>query len=397
MKRIFSIFAALAVVALGGAASADTFKIGLIADYTGIFSTWGPQFQHSIEAFQAINGKSVTGPKGEKIDIQMIYRDSGSQGPDKAKQLGEELILREKVNMLTGFDLSPHAMAMADLSKQAKIPVVIMNAATGSITRMSPYFVRVSMTVPQMVYPMGRWMVEHGMKTAYTVVSDYAPGIDAEEYFIKGFEAAGGKIVGKARSPINNVDFSSYVEKVLQAKPDAFYMFMPAGTPSINLVKAYVERGLKAAGIKLVGSGETQQIYLKNFTDDVIGTITSNHYTENNTNPANVQMKAQLKKMFGPKEEPDIASVAAWDGMNLIHQALAKLGAKADGLKYVEFMGGKTLNSPRGPITIDPVERDVIQDIYIRRVEKVNGELTNVDIDKTLMVKDPWKADHPMN
>jgi branched-chain amino acid transport system substrate-binding protein len=173
-------------------------------------------------------------------------------------------------------------------------------------------------------------------------------------------------------------------------------MFMPAGTPSINLVKAYVERGLKAAGIKLVGSGETQQIYLKNFTDDVIGTITSQHYTEFNTNPENVKLRTQLKKMFGDKEETDMASVAAWDGMNLIYQSLAALGAKADGLKYIEFMGGKTLNSPRGPITIDPVEREVIQDVHIRRVEKVNGQLTNVDIDKALMVKDPWKADHPM-
>ena len=401
MKRFVSVLtAALAAVAFAGGASADSFKIGLMADYTGAFATWGPQFQHAIEAYQAIHGKSVKGPKGETIDIEIVTRDTASQGPDKAKQLGEELILREKVNMLTGFDLSPHAMAMADLSKQAKIPVVIMNAATSSITRMSPYFVRVSMTTPQFVYPMGKWMVDHGMKTAYMIVSDYAPGHDVEKYFGKAFEAAGGTFVGKVRSPLNNVDFSSYVEKVLQAspKPDVLYIFMPAGTPSINLVKAWSERGLKAAGIKLVGSGETQQIYLKNFTDDVIGTITSTHYTDYNTNPENVQLRAQLKKMFGEKEETDIASIAAWDGIKLIHQSLAALGAKADGLKYVEFMAsGKTISSPRGQFMIDPKERDVIQDVYIREVRKVNGELTNVDIEKIPMVPDPWKADNPMN
>jgi branched-chain amino acid transport system substrate-binding protein len=398
MKRILGVLAAALVAAGASAASAETYKIGLIASYTGIFSTWGTQFQHSIEAFQAINGKSVKGPKGEKIDVQLVYRDSGSQGPDKAKQLAEELILREKVKMLTGLELSPYAMALADLSKQARVPVVIMNAATASITRMSPYFVRCSMTVPQMVHPMGNWMMQHNLKSAYVIVSDYAPGHDADEYFIKGYEAAGGKVIGKARSPLNNVDFSSYMERVRQAtpKPDALYMFMPAGTPSINFVKAYVERGLKAAGIKLVGSGETQQIYLKNFTDDVVGTITSNHYTENNTNPENVKMKAQLKKMFGPKEEPDIASVAAWDGMRLIYDALAQLGANAPGLAYIDAMKGKKLDSPRGPIMIDPVEREIVQDIYIRRVEKVNGELTNVDIDKSRVVRDPWKADRPL-
>jgi branched-chain amino acid transport system substrate-binding protein len=397
MKRFLSVTVALAGLALAAPASADTYKIGFIADYTGPFATWGPQFEHAITAYQAIHGKSVKGPKGETIDVQLVIRDSASQGPDKAKQLGEELILREKVNMLAGFDLSPHAMAMADLSKQAKVPVVIMNAATSSITRMSPYFVRVSMTTPQFVHPMGKYMFDRGVKTAYMIVSDYAPGHDVETYFAKAYEAAGGKFVAKVRSPLNNVDFSSYVEKVLQAKPDALYIFMPAGTPSINLVKEYGARGLKSAGIKLFGSGETQQIYLKNFTDDVIGTITSNHYTEYNTNPENVQLRTQLKKMYGEKEETDIASVGAWDGIKLIYQALAALGAKADGLKYVEHMAsGKVINSPRGRFMIDPKERDVVQDIHIREVRRVNGELTNVDISKAEMVRDPWKADNPL-
>jgi branched-chain amino acid transport system substrate-binding protein len=376
---------------------AETFKIGFIASYTGIFATWGNQFQQAIEAFQSVNGTSVKGPKGETIDVEMVYRDSASQGPDKAKQLAEELILREKVKMLAGLELSPYAMALSDLSQQAKVPVVIMNAATAKITRMSPYFVRVSMTIPQMVAPMGQWAIDNGIKSAYVIVSDYAPGHDAEEYFIKAFEKAGGKVVGKARSPLNNVDFSSYMEKVLQSnpKPDALYMFMPAGTPSVNFIKAYVERGLKADGIKLLGSGETQQIFLPNFTDDVIGTVTSFHYTETNDNPENVKLKAALKKVHGDKAQPDIASLAAWDGMNLIYQSLAALGTNAEGLAYIDYMKGKELDSPRGPIMIDPEEREIVQNIYFRRVEKRDGILVNVDIGKTEMVKDPWKLDNP--
>ena len=397
MKWLVSILMAITISVMSTMAMAETFKIGLIASYTGIFATWGTQFQHAVEAFQATNGTSVKGPKGETINVKMVYRDSASQGPDKVKQLGEELILREKVKMLSGLELSPYAMALSDLSIQAKVPVVIMNAATARITRMSPYFVRVSMTIPQYVKPMGKWAFDHGIKSAYVITSDYAPGHDAEEYFIKGFEAEGGKIVGKTRSPLNNVDFSSYMEKVLQTnpKPDALYMFMPAGTPSVNFVKAFVQRGLKAAGIKLLGTGETQQIFLKNFTDDVIGTVTSMHYTATEMNPENKAFRAALKKKFGDKEEPDIASVAAWDGMKLIYMALAELGAKADGLKYVEFMKGKKFDSPRGPVMIDPEERDIIQNVYIRRVEKVNGRLINVVIDTIPMVKDPWKIDHP--
>ena len=172
-------------------------------------------------------------------------------------------------------------------------------------------------------------------------------------------------------------------------------MFQPAGSPSVAFVKAYVERGLKAAGIKLLGGGETQELFLPNFTDDIVGTVTSMHYTETNNNPANLELRAQLEKMFGNKAVPDIASVAAWDGTMLIQQAVAALGPDADGLKYIDFMKGKKFDSPRGPVEIDPVERDIIQNIYIRRVEKRDGKLVNVNIGEVDMVKDPWKIDNP--
>ena len=256
----------------------------------------------------------MKGPDGKEHEIQFVYRDNASAGPDKTKQLAEELVLREKVKFLAGFDLSPHAMAVADIATQAKIPVVIMNAATASITRGSPYYVRVSMTIPQHVVSLAKWAYDNGIRKVYTIVSDYAPGYDAENYFNKTFKALGGEIVGSARTPQQETNYAAYMEKVLQAKPDALYMFQPAGSPSIAFVKAYVERGLKTAGIKLIGTGETQQLFLPNFTDDVIGIVTAFHYTETNTNPENIALKSQLMKMFGDKAVPDIASVAAWDG-----------------------------------------------------------------------------------
>jgi branched-chain amino acid transport system substrate-binding protein len=395
MQRVFLIAVATMLLLSAVSAAAETVKVGLLADYTGAFATWGSQFQHGVEAYQALHGNTVNGPDGKPIEIRFVYRDTASQGPDKAKQLAEELVLRDRVKFLTGLDLSPHAMALAEVSKEAKVPVVIMNAAASRITRLSPYFIRVSQTVPQDVAPLGPWAFAHGIKRVYVIVSDYAPGYDAEQYFIKTFTAAGGDIVGKARTPQQETNFAAYMERVLQAKPDALYMFQPAGSPSVAFVKAFVERGLKAAGIRLLGGGETQQLFLPNFSDDIVGTITSLHYTETNTNPANLELKAQLAKMYGDRTVPDIATVAAWDGTALIAEAVAALGADADGLKYVDFMRGKKLDSPRGPIVIDPVERDIIQNIYIREVEKRDGKLVNVDIGEAKMVKDPWKVDNP--
>jgi branched-chain amino acid transport system substrate-binding protein len=390
-----SIVGALVSGTSAPARAADVVKVGLIADFTGAFASWGSQFQQAVEAYQAVNGKTVKGPGGKEIEIQFVYRDNASGGADKTKQLAEELVLRERVKFLAGFDLSPHAMAVADIATQAKIPVIIMNAATGSITRGSPYYVRVSMTIPQYVSPLPQWAYDHGIHKVYMLVSDYAPGYDAEAYFAKGFKAAGGEIVGSARMPQQETNYAAYMEKVLQAKPDALFMFLPAGSPSIAFVKAYIERGLKAAGIKLLGTGETQQLMLPNFTDDIIGTVTAFHYTETNTKPENIALKNQLIKMFGDKAIPDIASVAAWDGTHLIYDAVAALGPGADGLKYVDFMKGKRLDSPRGPIYIDPDERDVVQNIYIREVKKPDGKLVNVDIGEVDMVKDPWKIDNP--
>jgi branched-chain amino acid transport system substrate-binding protein len=395
MRRLVGIAAAAVIMFGASRVHADVVKVGLIVSYTGAFAMWGTQFQQAIEAYQAANGKTVRGPDGKEHEIQFVYRDAASAGPDKAKQLAEELVIREKVKFLAGFELSPHAMAVGETAGQAKIPVVIMNAATASITRGSPYYVRVSFTIPQFVVPAAQWAAKNGHKRIYTIVSDYAPGYDAETYFHKEFKANGGQIAGSARTPLRETNFGVYMEQVLQAKPDALYMFQPAGSPSIAFVKAFVERGLKAANVKLIGGGETQETFLPNFTDDIVGTITTSHYTPTNTYPENIKLKEQLRKLFADKAQIDAASAAAWDGTMVIYRAVAALGPDAEGLKYVDFIKGKTFDSPRGKIMIDPVERDVIQDIEVRRVEKVGGQLANVVIGKVPMVKDPWKIDNP--
>jgi branched-chain amino acid transport system substrate-binding protein len=395
MKSLLRLTTIVATSSIATCAIADTVKVGLIANFTGGMAVYGSQFQQAIRAYQAIHGTTVKGPDGATHTVEFVYRDTATSGPDKAKQAAEELVLRDRVQFLAGFDLSPHAMAVGELANQAKVPVLIMNAATASITRGSPYYVRLSMTIPQFVVPTATWAHKNGIKKAYTLVSDFAPGYDAEAYFSKTFKALGGEIVGAERTPINERNFSVYMEKVLIAKPDALFMMQPGGATSIGFIRAYVERGLKAAGIQLLGTGETQALYLTGFSDDVIGTVTSFPYTETNTTPANVQLREQLVKMFGADAMPDIASAAAWDGTALVYRAVAALGPKADGLKYVEFMKGQKLDSPRGPIMIDPDEREIVQNIYTRRVERRDGKLVNIDIATAEMVKDPWKIDNP--
>jgi branched-chain amino acid transport system substrate-binding protein len=394
-SRLAAVVAATVSLYAGQALAADTVKVGLIANFTGGMGIYGAQFHQAIQAYQAIHGNTVKGPNGETITVEFLPRDGTSAGPARAKQLAEELVLRDRVQFLAGFDLTPHALAVGDVANQAKVPVIIMNAATASITRTSPYYVRLSMTVPQYVVPIANWAYKNNIRKVYTVVSDFAPGYDAESYFAKTFKALGGEIVGTARTPLSETNFSVYMEKVLAAKPDALYMMQPGGATSISFLKAYVERGLKASNILLMGTGETAALYLKNMSDDVIGTISSFPYTETNTTPENIKLRAQLVKMFGADAIPDIASAAAWDGTALIYRAVEKLGAKAEGMQYVEFMKGQKMDSPRGPIMIDPEERDVVQNIYVRKVVKQDNRLVNIDIETVPMVKDPWKMENP--
>ena len=391
MKTILA--AAVGVAMLAGVtnASAEVVKVGVIANFSGAFAIWGQQFKQAVEAYQSVNGKSVDGN-----EIQFVYRDNGGADPAKSRQHAEELIMREKVKFLAGFDLTPNALAVAELITEAKVPTVIFNAATSIITRKSPYFVRTSMTLQQYIAPLPTWAATEGkIKTAYSLVSDYAAGYDAEEIFIKNFEKEGGKVVGKDRIPLSVTDFAPYLERAGNSGAESVYIFMPAGAPSVAIIREFAKRGLKEKGVKLLAGGEVQEIFLPAIGDDVLGTISGVHYTETNTNPENILLKKTLIDLFGKDATPDMGSVGAWDGTKLIYDGVKALGPKLTADQFMEFAKGRKWDSPRGPIMIDPVERDIIQKVYLRRVEKRDGKLVNIDFYASEMVKDPWKLANP--
>ena len=393
MKSTLSMLAAGAFLAAASGASADTIKIGHISNFSGPFAVWGKQFSQTIKAYQKVHGDTVNGHK-----IEVIYRDVGAVNPAKARQLAEELILREKIKVLTGFSLTPNALAVAETITEAKMPTVIMNAATSVITRKSPYFVRVSMTVQQFIKPMPEYMVKKlNVKKAYVIVADYAPGHDAEGIFVSEFTKNGGTVLGKDRFPLSTTDFAPFLERAANSNPDAVYIFSPAGAPSIAIIREFAKRGLKKKGIKLVGSGEIQEIFLAAIGDDVEGTYSSNHYTASNTSKTNELLKKTLHEMFGKDATPDIASAAAWDGMDLIYGVVKKYGSKFTAEQFVDFSKTFKFNSPRGAgVRIDPEERDMINNVDIRIVEKKDGKLTNEVIETFKDVKDPWKEARPL-
>lgn len=392
MRLIRLAIAAGVLFAIPAAAQAETIRIGHISNFSGPFAVWGQQFKRAIEAYQKVHGDIVNGHK-----IEVLYRDVGAVNPAKARQLAEELILRDKIKVLTGFSLTPNALAVAEVITESRTPTVIFNAATSIITRKSPYYVRVSLTVHQYIRPLGVWAGKNSeKKSAYTLVSDYAPGHDAEDAFVSGFVGAGGKILGKDRIPLSTSDYAPFMERAAASGAEYVYIFMPAGAPSIAIIREFAKRGLKKKGVKLLTGGEVQEIYLPAIGDDVIGAISSLHYTETNTNPENILIRKTFAEMFGPSAVPDMGAIGAWDGMNLIYEAVKALGPRFTGDQFVEFAKGKTFKSPRGPLLIDPIERDVIQNVYIRRVEKRDGKLVNIDLYTEKMVKDPWKAAHPL-
>ncbi|MBI3372743.1 MAG: ABC transporter substrate-binding protein [Betaproteobacteria bacterium] len=372
-----------------GPAAADTVKVGVIMSSSGPFARWGEQFRQAIEVFQKQNGKTVSGHT-----IEVIYRDDGGPNPVRAKQLAEELILREKVQFLGGFVFTPNALAVADLVTEAKMPTVIFNAATGLITRKSPYFVRTSHTIPQAARPIGEWAVKNDIKRVVTAVSDYAPGHDAEVYFSKAFKAGGGQVMESIRIPLATTDFSPFFERILQQKPDAVFVFGPGGPPTVGLINTWASR-LKPAGIKFLGTAETQQIDLPKIGRSALGLVTSFHYTETVDNPLNKALWADLVQMFGKDTVPDLASVGAYDGMRVIYRAVEKFGPRVTGDQAIGLWRGMQFNSPRGPFRIDEKTRDVVENIYLRRVEERDGKLVNVNFQTFPMVKDPWKEDNP--
>ncbi len=382
--------AAIAALGLGltwsmAAMAQDTIKIGLIMAYSGPFADTANQMQAGIDLWLAEHNGEVAGKK-----VELVKKDSGGPNPDVAKRLAQELVVRDKVDIIAGFTLTPEALGAADISKQAKKLMVVMNAATSVITEQSPYIVRTSLTIPQLNYPFGKWAFEHGgVKSAYTLVADYGPGHDAESSFAKGFKEAGGTIVGADASPVANPDFSAFVQRIKDANPEAVYVFIPGGAQPPALGKALSDRGLTPPNVKLFGQGElTLPEALDSMGDSAKGIITTFHYTLERDDPINNAFVKGYRDANSGRS-PDLFSVGGYDGMHLIDAALMKTNGDTSGDALVAAAKGMSWDSPRGPISIDPDTRDIIQTVYIREVQEVNGKLQNVIIDTIPNAKDP--------
>jgi branched-chain amino acid transport system substrate-binding protein len=390
MRLWTSAIAAAGMVACVATSSfAQTVKLGIVNTYSGPFAAVGEQLDRGIRLYVKQHEKDL--PPGVKLEI--IRRDDTGPNPEVAKRMGQELITRDHVQILAGTVYTPNALAIAPLATEAKVPFIVMNAGTAVITTKSPYIARTSFTMWQSSYPLGAWAVKNGIKKAYTAVSDYGPGIDAEAAFTKGFTDNGGQIVGSVHMPLQNPDYVPFMQRAKDAGPDAVFAFVPGGKDATALMKTFGDLGLKQAGIKLIGPGDiTSDEELHNMGDVALGVVTAFHYSAAGKRPANEAFVKAYKAEYGPTEEPSFEVVGAYDGMAAIFHVIIAQKGRIDPEKTMELLKGwKDDSSPRGPIMIDPETRDIVQNEYMRRIEKVDGKIANVEFETMPMVKDPWK------
>ena len=393
MFRRMIVLLAAAGASLPAPLAAQTVKVGLINSYTGFVAQPADQGQKGFDLYVKLHEKDL--PPGVKIEL--LRRDDTSN-PEVGKRLAQELITRDRVQLLTGIVLSPVAAAVAPMTAEAKVPLLLDIAAAGAaIPRLSPYVARISFTLWQESYPIGKWAAEQGWKTGYTAVSDFIPGHDAEAAFTKAFTDGGGKMIGSVRFPPTNPDFSPFVQRIKDAKPDVVFIFVPAGTQATAMVKAMQDLGLREAGINVVAPQDLlPDEELPRMGDTPLGLITSGTYSADAKRPANETFVAAWKREYGDKSIPDFFSVDAWDGMAAIYGLVKETKGSFIADQAIAFLSHwKDPDSPRGPIMIDPETRDIVQNVYIRRVEKQDGRLVDVEIATIPMVKDPWKELNP--
>ena len=382
MIRLAGIAAALLIAT--SAYAQGTVKIGLIMPYSGQFADTATQMDGGVKLYVKQKGDTVAGKK-----IEIIRKDTGGIAPDVAKRLAQELVVRDKVDILAGFVLTPNALAAADVSKEANKFMVVMNAATSIIISKSDLLTRTSMTLPQVAGPFGTWAAtKGGVKKCYTMVTDYGPGHDVERSFSEAFKAAGGEIVGSVRMAVANPDFSAYVQRAKDLNPECIMIFIPGGTQPAALGKALAERQLSPKNVKILGTGETTaEESLKGMGDAAIGMISAWHFDYAGTSKLNQEFTKAYSAEY--KRNPDFFSIGGYDGMHVIYEALKKTKGNTDGKALIDAVKGMSWESPRGPMTIDAKTRDVVQTMYIRRVEKKGNQLINVVFDKVEKVKDP--------
>ncbi len=368
----------IAATCLPSAALAeDTIRIGVIAALTGPYANIGKPFEDGIRTYFQQYGDTVAGKK-----IEVIYRDDGGSNADHSKRAAQELIAREKVDFLIGFSLTPSALAVAPLATRSKTPMIVMNAVTTGITEKSPYMVRTSMTMHQMTEPFGTWTGKSKIGKVYTLVSDYSTGADAETKFIKGFSEAGGKVVGSARAPLANPDYSPFVQRAKDQKPDALFFFAPGAEDGTALLKVFTDKGLDKAGIRFLGVGDmtSDSPTLEALGDRALGAVTVLNYSTALDNDANKVFLKAYAAANPKRPAPTFVTVVAYDTMGMIAETVRKLNGNVTGDAAIKVLAGMKWNSPRGPISIDPATRDIVQNMYIREVKKIDGKLVNAPI-----------------
>ncbi len=387
MKRF--VLAAIAAVALGGAAYADTIKVGVIGPFSGPFALQGKNFKAGIDAYMAVNGKKVGND-----EVEVIYRDLPAADPAQSKSLAQELVVKEKVQYLAGFYFTPDAMAVTPILKQANVPMVIFNAATSAIVTKSPLVVRTSFTTWQTSTPIAKVAYDAGVKKVISVVSDYGPGVDAENAFKAGFKKQGGEVVQAVRMPLSTNDFSPIMQRIKDSGAQGVFAFLPSGPTTLGFVKAYNENGLKSAGIKLFAPGDlTQESDLPALGDAALGMQTTFHYAISHDSPENKAFVAAADKAIGNPAELTFPAVGAFDGMHVIYKMIEATGGKQDAQKAVDAVKGLSWVSPRGPVTIDPESRHITQNIYLREVAKGDdGKYYNKEIQTFEKQGDPGLA-----
>jgi branched-chain amino acid transport system substrate-binding protein len=390
-KSLAALLGAAALFATTALANAQqTVKIGLIMPFSGQFADTASQMDNAIKLYMKEHGDTVAGKK-----IEIIRKDTGGIAPDVAKRLAQELITRDKVDILGGLILTPNALAVGDVSASAKVFTVIMNAATSIITTKSPYMARTSVTTPMLNQTLGTWAVKTGSKRIYSMVSDFGPGHDAEAAFQLGVKEAGGEIVGSVRFPVANPDFSVFVQRAKDTNPDSIYIWIPGGTQPAAVGKALAERGIDPQKVRVMGQDVlADDSAIKSMGDISVGIITAAHYDYNHQSATNKAFVKGFNEISGGRN-PDIFAIGGYDGMHLIYEALKKTGGKADGDSLIAAAKGMKWESPRGPVQIDPETRDIILTVYIDKVTKTPDGLRNVEIDKVENVKDPVKARMP--
>lgn len=365
-----------AALALGGtSASAQTVKVGVIGPFSGPFAHYGALFKAGAEAYVASQDGKLAGHA-----VEFVWRDEGGPNPANTKTLAQELIVKDKVDYLAGFVFSPNAFAVAPLIQESKTPTVIFNAATSDITTRSDYYVRTSYTLWQVTVPIAQHAAKKGIKKVVTAVTDYAPGVDAETAFKKEFAKQGGQVIESIRMPVKTTDFAPFAQRIKASGAQAVYVFLPGGPPNLGFVKAYNENGLKQAGIEFLGTAETDEFDLQKFGDAALGLQTAFHYSGVHDSDANRRFVAALAKQ-NKDVVANYASVGAWDGMAVLHKMIEATGGKRDGDKAIAAVKGFAWESPRGPVKIDPAARHVVQNVYLRTVERsASGQLVNTEV-----------------